>query len=117
GSTATGRAIHDALGLGRRAQLEMGGNNPVVVMADADLDQAASIVARSTWSVSGQACTGAGRILVEASVHDELVERVVALAGGYVLGDGMQPGVNTGPLIDETARDNMEAVVADAEQR
>lgn len=117
GSTATGRAIHSALGLGRRAQLEMGGNNPVVVMADADLDDAASIVARSSWSVSGQACTGAGRILVEASVHDELVDRVVALAGGYVLGDGTAPGVNTGPLVDEAARDNMEAVIADTEKR
>ena len=118
GSTRTGRAIHDALGLGRRAQLEMGGNNPVVVLADADLDRAAEVVARSSFSVSGQACTGAGRILVEASVHDELVEKVVAFASKtYVLGDGFADGVNTGPLVDRSSLERMEAVVAEAEGR
>ena len=117
GSTRTGRAIHSALGLGRRAQLEMGGNNPVVVLADADLEQAASIVARSSFSVSGQACTGAGRILVEASVHDELVDRVAVLAGAYQLGNGMVEGVNTGPLVDEAALQTMQEVVAEAEGR
>lgn len=116
GSTRTGRAIHDALGLGRREQLEMGGNNPVVVLADADLDRAADVVARSSFSVSGQACTGAGRILVEAGVHDELIERVAAIAArGYTLGDGFTEGVNTGPLIDGDSVASMEAVVADAE--
>jgi acyl-CoA reductase-like NAD-dependent aldehyde dehydrogenase len=117
GSTGTGRAIHAALGLGRREQLELGGNNPVVVLADADLDRAADVVARSSFSLTGQACTGAGRILVEASVHDELVERVAALAGAYVLGDGMKDGVTTGPLVDANSLSNMEAVVADAEAR
>ena len=117
GSTRTGRAIHDALSLGRRAQLELGGNNPVVVLADADLDRAADVVARSSFSLSGQACTGAGRILVEASVHDELVERVVALARRHVLGNGLHDGVTTGPLVDRAAVETMEAVVADAEAR
>jgi aldehyde dehydrogenase (NAD+) len=117
GSTRTGRAIHSNLELGRRAQLEMGGNNPVVVLADADLEQAASIVARSSFSVSGQACTGAGRILVQDSVHDELVERVVALAAGYRLGNGLAEGVNTGPLVDEASMQAMQEVVAEAEAR
>lgn len=117
GSTATGRRIHAALGPGRRGQLELGGNNPVVVLADADLDRAAQVVARSTFSLTGQACTGAGRILVADAVHDELVERVVALAGGYVLGPGMAEGTTMGPLVDETARSAMEAIVAEAEAR
>ena len=117
GSTATGRRIHAALGPGRRGQLELGGNNPIVVLEDADLERAALVVARSTWSLSGQACTGAGRILVADRVHDELVERVAELADAYVLGHGLMDGTTMGPLIDQTARDGMEAVVADAEAR
>lgn len=114
GSTPVGTKIHDAVGLGRRVQLEMGGNNPVVVLADADLAKAADVVARSSFSLTGQACTGAGRILVAESVHDELVERVVALAERYVLGAGDGDGVTMGPLVEERARDRMEEVVAAA---
>lgn len=117
GSTATGRKIHAAVGVGRRTQLELGGKNPVVVLADADLDRAADVVARSTFSLTGQACTGAGRILVESAVHDALVERVVQRASGYVLGDGLADGVTMGPLVDEAALGAMEAAVADAEAR
>lgn len=115
GSTATGRRIHDAVGIGRRTQLELGGNNPVAVLADADLDRAVDVVARSSFSLTGQACTGAGRLLVDAAVHDELVERVAAAAGRHVLGPGTAPGVTMGPLVDRASLARMEAVVADAE--
>lgn len=114
GSTATGRKIHSAVGLGRRVQLELGGKNPVIVLADADLDAAAQIVARSSFSLTGQACTGAGRILVDASIHDELLARVVKLAGGYVLGPGDRAGVTMGPLVDESALNAMDAAVGEA---
>jgi aldehyde dehydrogenase (NAD+) len=114
GSNATGRKIHAAVGVGRRVQLELGGKNPVVVLADADLDAAAQVVARSSFSLTGQACTGAGRVLVDGSVHDELVERVVALAGRYILGPGDRDGVTMGPLVDGAAVGTMDAVVADA---
>lgn len=114
GSTAVGRMIHEASKMGRRLQLELGGKNPIVVLADADLEAAADIVARSSFSLSGQACTGAGRILVHERVHDELVERVVERASRHVLGPGMTPGVTMGPLIDQRARDHMVAVCADA---
>lgn len=114
GSTATGRRIHDAIGLGRRVQLELGGNNPIVVLADADLSVAANVVARSSFSMSGQACTAAGRILVAEQVHDELLERVVALAASQVVGDGRRDDVTMGPLIDEQAVRAMEAAVASA---
>jgi aldehyde dehydrogenase (NAD+) len=111
GSNATGQKIHRAIGIGRRVQLELGGKNPVVVLADADLDAAAQVVARSSFSLSGQACTGAGRILVDHRVHDDLVERVVALASAHVLGPGNAEGVTLGPLVDEHA---MDAAVAQA---
>jgi aldehyde dehydrogenase (NAD+) len=117
GSTATGRKIHAAVGIGRRTQLELGGNNPIVVLADADMARAADVVARSTFSLTGQACTGAGRLYVEDAVHDELVDRVAAIASTYVLGPGTRDGVTMGPLVDRSALETMEAVVADAEQR
>ncbi len=114
GSNATGSKIHSAIGVGRRVQLELGGKNPVIVLADADLDAAASIVARSSFSLSGQACTGAGRILVDASVYDDLLERVVVLANGYAIGAGDRPGITMGPLVDAGAVTAMESVVAQA---
>ncbi len=116
GSTATGRKIHAAVGLGRRVQLELGGKNPIIVLADADLEAAAAVVARSSFSLSGQACTGAGRVLVAEAVHDALVDRVVALAGAHVVGRGDAPGVTLGPLIDAKAVDAMRTTVATAER-
>jgi aldehyde dehydrogenase (NAD+) len=71
-------------------------------------------VARSSFSLTGQACTGAGRILADASIHDALLERVVALAGKHVLGPGSGEGVTMGPLVDERAMAAMEAAVAQA---
>jgi aldehyde dehydrogenase (NAD+) len=114
GSTAVGRKIHEAMGLGRRVQLELGGNNPVVVLADADLDQAASVVLRSSFSLSGQACTAAGRILADEAIHDDLLERTVKLAEQLVVGPGNADGVEMGPLIDEGAVAAMQAAVDDA---
>ena len=114
GSNATGSKIHAAVGLGRRVQLELGGKNPVIVLADADLAAAASIVARSSFSLSGQACTGAGRILADASIYDELLERVVALAEAYAIGPGDQPATTMGPLVDSHAVVAMGAAVAQA---
>ena len=111
GSTATGRAIHDTVGLGRRVQLELGGNNPLVVLADADIDHAAAVVARSSFGMSGQACTGAGRILVHEDVHDELLDKVVERARAQVLGSGMDEGTTMGPLVDERAVENMAEAV------
>jgi alpha-ketoglutaric semialdehyde dehydrogenase len=114
GSTAVGRMIHDASHLGQRLQLELGGKNPVVVLADADIDTAADVVARSSFSLTGQACTGAGRVIVEESVHDELLEAVVARAGRHVIGPGDRDGVTMGPLVDERAVASMEAAVTTA---
>ena len=114
GSNATGQKIHSAMGLGRRVQLELGGKNPVVVLADADIDAAAAVVARSSFSLTGQACTGAGRVLVDARVHDELLDKVVALAAAYRIGPGDQPDVTMGPLVDRTAVHAMDDAVAAA---
>lgn len=114
GSTAVGRRIHDTSRLGQRLQLELGGKNPVVVLDDADVEAAADVVARSSFSLTGQACTGAGRILVHESIHDQLVDAVVTRAERYVLGAGDVDGVTMGPLIDERALGAMDAAVSTA---
>ena len=114
GSTAVGRKIHAALGLGRRAQLELGGNNPVVVLNDAVPERAASVIVRSAFALSGQACTGAGRVIIEDGIHDAVLELVSETAGKLRVGPGLDDGVEMGPLIDERAVDSMAAVVESA---
>ncbi|MDV3127557.1 aldehyde dehydrogenase family protein [Mycobacterium sp. 21AC1] len=98
GSTAVGRAIHGAVGPDRRVQLEMGGKNPVVVAEDADLDAAAALIVKGAFGLSGQACTGTSRVIAVDSVHDELLDRVVARTEALQVGPGDQPGVTMGPL-------------------
>lgn len=117
GSTAVGKSIHAAMSLGRRVQLELGGNNPVAVLADADPDQAADVVAKSAFSLSGQACTAAGRVLVDAAIYEDVLERVTKLAEGLVVGPGTTPGVDMGPLINEAAVEAMQAAVDSAVAR
>jgi aldehyde dehydrogenase (NAD+) len=97
GSSAVGAAIHRATTPRQRCQLEMGGKNPMVVLADADLDRAAALIVRGAFGLSGQACTGTSRVLVEDAVHDALVERLVAAARGRTLGHGLAGGVDMGP--------------------
>jgi alpha-ketoglutaric semialdehyde dehydrogenase len=98
GSTAAGRTIYGAMDPSRRSQLEMGGKNPAVVLADADLDRAADLVARGAFGLTGQACTGTSRLIVHESVHDELVERIAAIARAKRIGPGLERGVDCGPL-------------------
>ena len=115
GSNATGRRIHAAMSIGRRLQLELGGKNPVLVLADADVAAAADVVARSSFGgLAGQACTGAGRVLVHESLHDALVDAVVAKAAALVVGPGDRQGVTMGPLVADSARDTVHAAVRQA---
>ncbi|MBD0324167.1 MAG: aldehyde dehydrogenase family protein, partial [Aldersonia sp.] len=98
GSTEVGRAIHRVVGADRRVQLEMGGKNPVVVAADADLDKAAALIVKGAFGLSGQACTGTSRVVAVESVHDALLARVAARAESLRLGPGDRAGVDMGPL-------------------
>ncbi|MBB3086496.1 aldehyde dehydrogenase family protein [Geodermatophilus sabuli] len=97
GSTAVGESIHRVVRASQRTQLEMGGKNPVVVLEDADLDRAATLIAKGAFGLSGQACTGTSRVLVHDAVHDALLERVAAKAAALRLGHGLESGVDVGP--------------------
>ncbi len=99
GSNPVGRAIQlTATAAGKKVQLELGGKNPAIVLADADLELAAEHVARGAFLSAGQKCTATSRVIVERPALEELSERVVALARTWQLGDALDEKTKVGPL-------------------
>jgi len=86
---------------GGKCQCEMGGKNPVVVLADADMDLAVENTAQGAFGSTGQRCTATSRAIVIDKVADEFVERVSQRAQSMRLGDGMDPKTDIGPSVDE----------------
>lgn len=82
-----------------RTQMEMGGKNPTIVLADADLDLAATLVTRAGFGLTGQACTATSRVIVERPVLEPFLERLVAKAKTLKVGNGLNPGVEMGPAV------------------
>lgn len=97
GSAATGRRIAER-GAGKPLLLELGGNGPVIIFADADLDQAADAATGGAFFNAGQVCAATGRVLAEASIADRLGEMLVERASKQVLGDPFRQGTTMGPL-------------------
>ena len=97
GSAATGRRIAER-GAGKPMLLELGGNGPLLVFEDADLERAATAAADGAFLNAGQICAATGRVLVHESVADELAERIAGHARHYILGDPLHQGVTMGPL-------------------
>lgn len=114
GSTEVGRKIViAAAGNLKRVSLELGGKSPVLVFPDADLDQAATGIARGIFSNSGQACIAGSRIFVHQKIHDELATRLASIAKQMKVGDGFDAGVNLGPLISQRQLDRVSGLVAE----
>ncbi|MBM3833868.1 MAG: aldehyde dehydrogenase family protein [Verrucomicrobia bacterium] len=102
GSYAVGQQIYLQLAQRMaRAQMEMGGKNPTIVLADADLDLAASLVARAGFGLTGQACTATSRVIVERSVLGAFTEKLTAKARALKVGNGLHPGVEMGPAVNQ----------------
>lgn len=100
GSNAVGRAIQSAATTaGKKVQLEMGGKNPAVVLADADLDHAAEQVARGAFMSAGQKCTATSRVIVERRALAAFSERLVDRARTWKVGDPLAPDTIVGPLV------------------
>lgn len=97
GSAATGRRIAER-GAGKPLLLELGGNGPVIIFADADLDQAADAAAGGAFFNAGQVCAATGRVLAEAPIADKLGQMLVERAKKQVLGDPFHQGTTMGPL-------------------
>ncbi len=84
-----------------RPQMEMGGKNPTIVLADADLDLAAQLTAVAGFGLTGQACTATSRAIVEKSVVEAFTEKLVAKAKAIKVGNGLTEGVNMGPAVNQ----------------
>ncbi|MDQ3352538.1 MAG: aldehyde dehydrogenase family protein, partial [Actinomycetota bacterium] len=104
GSTAVGRRIHAAARLGQRLQLELGGKNPNIVFADADLDTAADYALLAVFLHAGQVCSAGSRLLVQDELHDDLVAEVCRRAAAIRLGNGLDEGTESGPMISAEQR-------------
>ena len=98
----------------KRLSLELGGNAPVIVASDADVDAAASAVAGSAFRNAGQTCISASRVLVATEVYDKFVEAVSQRAGRLRAGPGTDPSTSLGPLISAAAAERARAHVEDA---
>jgi aldehyde dehydrogenase (NAD+) len=83
--------------------LELGGNDPIIVMEDADLEEAASLAAAGSYKNSGQRCTAVKRMLVQESVADRFVELLAAKTRAWSYGDPMDPKLDMGTVVDEVA--------------
>ncbi|OIJ68213.1 benzaldehyde dehydrogenase [Streptomyces mangrovisoli] len=113
GSTAVGRAVGETTGrLLKRASLELGGNNALIVLDDADLDVAASAGAWASFFHSGQICMSAGRHIVHAAVADAYLERLAKRAEQLRVGDPFRTDADLGPLIDGVQAERVESIVA-----
>ncbi|MDR6288217.1 succinate-semialdehyde dehydrogenase/glutarate-semialdehyde dehydrogenase [Inquilinus ginsengisoli] len=97
GSPATGQRIAER-GAGKPMLLELGGNGPVLVFADADLDRAAVAAAGGAFFNAGQVCAATGRVLAHRSIVEPLAQRLVEIARSHKLGDPLQQGTTMGPL-------------------
>jgi aldehyde dehydrogenase (NAD+) len=95
----------------KRQVLELGGNDPIIVMEDADLDEAATLAATGSYKNSGQRCTAVKRMLVHEDIADGFVERLLARTKAWTYGDPMDPKVDMGTVIDEAAARSFEAKV------
>lgn len=103
GSTPTGMAIYErAARRGIPAQCEMGGKNPVIVLDDADLDLAVAGVAAGAFGSTGQRCTATSRVILMHPVADAFLERLVAAAHKMRIGDGIQDGIDMGPIVSDS---------------
>jgi len=112
GSTAAGRRVGELAGRHlKRAHLELGGNSAMVVLEDADVEQAVNLAAWGSWFHQGQICMTTGRHLVHERLYDEFVQRLADKAGKLPVGDPAREEVALGPIIDAGQRDKIHAVV------
>ena len=115
GSTEIGRQLMEQCAKDiKKASLELGGNAPFIVFDDADLDKAVEGALASKFRNAGQTCVCANRLYVQDSVYDRFAEKLQQAVSKLQIGDGLQPNVTIGPLIDEKAIAKVQEHIADA---
>ena len=116
GSSSAGKHVAKVSGM-VELHMELGGNAPLVVFPDADLDAVAAAAAKGSLKYAGQRCSAVSRILVQEDSHDDLVDRIDAEMDGWVAGDLFDPDTALGPLISEGQADWVEELIEDALDR
>jgi aldehyde dehydrogenase (NAD+) len=116
GGVAVGKYIA-AKAVYKRQVLELGGNDPIIVMEDADIEEAATLAAAGSYKNSGQRCTAIKRMIVQQSVADRFLETLLAKTRAIKYGDPMDPATDMGTVIDEAAAKSFEKKVNDAVAR
>jgi acyl-CoA reductase-like NAD-dependent aldehyde dehydrogenase len=112
GSTAVGRRIATLCGeLNKKCSLEMGGKNPLIVLPDADLDLALQGVLWGAFGTSGQRCTATSRLLLHRDITEHFLERLCAATQQLRVGNGLDEGVNVGPIINARQLERIEHYV------
>jgi succinate-semialdehyde dehydrogenase/glutarate-semialdehyde dehydrogenase len=112
GSTEVGRVLlRQAADQVVNTSMELGGNAPFVVFADADLDAALDGAMIAKMRNAGEACTAANRIYVEAPIAEEFGRRLAERMAALVVGPGLAPGTQVGPLVNEAAVEKVESLV------
>lgn len=115
GSRATGiRIMQDAAAGLKRCILELGGKDPLVVLADADLDAAAAFAVQNSFRNAGQVCVSTERIYVHRDIADTFIDRVVAGTRALVQGDGMREGTSVGPMVNARQKEKVIAQISSA---
>lgn len=108
GSVATGSHVRDeATKLGKRVQLELGGQNPLIVMADADLDRATEAAYAGAFWSAGQKCTATRRIYVQEQAYDQFREKLLARIARGRVGDPLDPETEVGPIVNASQFDEI----------
>jgi len=102
GSDATGARVYEAAARGlKRVSMELGGKSPNIVFDDAEIENAVKGVVSGIFAATGQTCVAGSRLLVQQSIHDQFVERLLALARTAKIGDPMNPGTQVGPITNK----------------
>jgi acyl-CoA reductase-like NAD-dependent aldehyde dehydrogenase len=115
GSTATGRKVMaNAASSIKRVTLELGGNDAAIVLGDVDIEAAARAIFDAAFANSGQLCCAIKRLYVHDSIHDRLCEALATLARAAVVGDGMAPDTELGPLQNRRQFERVTSLLADA---
>lgn len=115
GSTEVGRIlIEQSAATVKKLSMELGGNAPFLVFDDADIDKAVAGLIATKYRNTGQACISANRVYVQDGIYEAFTAALAAAVGALKVGDGFEPGVQQGPLIDAAAVEKVEAHIADA---
>ena len=115
GSTEVGRILmRQSAGTLKKMSLELGGNAPLIVFDDADIDTAIAGTMASKYRNAGQTCVCANRIFVQDGIYDEFARRLTEASEAMKVGNGMEDGVEQGPIIDDQGLEKIERHVADA---